>query len=325
MPYLIRLLSLGLASFFLLNVGAGAILAALAPAAVRMAGRMDPRRAARFLFAIRLFPSAFSCLLVVALCVPSYIRLEPEAASESVGVFCLAAAVLGAVAWGISLFRGVRAIAGSAQFLRDCRRSLSKTSLPGQVTPVWVVENPALVFALAGVIRPRFVISSEVLTVLSPYQLELALLHERAHNLSHDNFKRLLVILTPDPIPFVHPPRAIEQNRAKFTEWAADDEATGGDADRSLSLAATLVSVARAGAWPNPSPLLASFVNHSGADLEARVDRLIEPAASQRTSLKSFSWLVNAAFAVIACAIVLLALNPPVLSFVHEILEHLIA
>lgn len=236
-PYSIRLSILSLASFFLLHLVFGAILAALTPAALRIASRMNARRAAAFLFSIRIFPSAFACLLVASLCVPSYLQLEPADESEGVGVVCLAAAALSAALLAISFARGWRAIADSGRFLRDCRRSVRQTRLPGQSSSVWVVEKPvSLVVALAGVFRPRFIVSQEVLAVLSPAQLELALRHERAHCASHDNLKRLLVILAPDLIPFVDPWRAIERNRAKFTEWAADDDAAGGNTDRSLSL-----------------------------------------------------------------------------------------
>jgi hypothetical protein len=290
-----------------------------------MAERMQPRRAARFLFAIRLFPSTIACLLVAALCVPSFIWLEPVDASEGVGFICLAAAAMGAAVWGISLARGLRAIANSAQFLRGCHRpgKVSPVRAPDKVSPVWEIEMPAPLVALAGVIRPRFVVSSQVLTVLTPGQLELALLHERAHRVSHDNLKRLLVILTPDLIPFVNPWKMIERTWAKFTEWAADDDATGGDSDRSLSLAATLVCVARTGLWQ--APLIASLVDHRSADLlAARVDRLLYPAPPRPDSSRRLTWLVNGSITAIAGAIVLLALNPSVLSFVHAMMERLI-
>jgi hypothetical protein len=330
-PYLVRLFGLSLASFFLLHAALGAVFAALTPLAERTAERMHPRRAAGFLLGFRLFPPALASLLVGGLCVPSYIWLEPQAAEEGMGFACLAAALLGAAVLALSLFRGLRAISDSARFLRECRSSLSRTTLPGHVlpndvSPVWIVEQPVLpVVALTGVIRPRVVVSSRVLSVLSPTQLDIALLHERAHLASHDNLKRLLVILAPDLIPFVNPWTSIERSRAKFAEWAADDEAAAGDAARSLSLAETLVKVARAGSWSNPSPLLASFVERGGTDLAARVDRLLGTASPGEESARRFSWFANASVTAVGCAVVLSAPQPSVLHFVHEILERLIA
>jgi hypothetical protein len=326
MPYLIRLFCLSFACLFLLHAAVGSITAALTPWILRMADQMPSRQAANFLFSVRMFPSAFACLLVAAFCAPSYFRLEPEGASEGVGMICVIAAALGMANAGISIVRSWRAIARSATFLRLCRRSVSGTSVPGEVASVWVVEKPApLVVAQAGVIRPRLIVSKEILNLLSPAQLELALLHERAHRVSHDNLKRLLVILAPDLLPFVNPWRAIERNRAKFAEWAADDEAAGGHIGRALSLAATLVTVARAGSWPEPAPLLTSFVDRGGADLEARVDRLLD-AESPRKKTGGWSWWLTVTVgAGIACAVVALAITPSVLSAVHELLEHLIA
>ncbi len=325
-PYLIRLFVLSVASFFLLHLIFGGVLAVLTPALLRMAKRMSARRAAGFLFFIRMSPSALACVLIVAFCVPSYLRLEPVEGSEGVGAVCLAGAALGAALLAISLYRGLRAVAESARFLRRCRRSVSETRFPGQASPVWVVEKPVpLVVALAGVFRPRFIVSKEVLTVLSPAQLELALLHERAHCLSHDNLKRLLVMLAPDLLPFLNPWQTLERERARYTEWAADDEAAGGDADRSLSLAATMVAVARAGVWPDPTPLFTSFVDRRGAELEARVDRLLEPVQMGSHRVGPFRWLTCSAVAALAGGIVLLAAQPAIQSVVHELLERLIA
>ena len=45
--YLVRLLLLSSASFFLVQLVAGMLIARMAPAAVRRAGTMRPRRAAR--------------------------------------------------------------------------------------------------------------------------------------------------------------------------------------------------------------------------------------------------------------------------------------
>ena len=325
-PWLIRLCGLVLASFFLLHAALGASFGLLAPLAERMAERMNPRRAAGFLLGFRLFPAALAGLLVGALCVPSYLWLEPATAEEDMGIACLVEALLGAAVLALAMFRGLRAIAGSARFLRECRRSGRRTTLSSHVAPVWIVEQPVLpVVALAGVIRPRVVVSSRVLSVLSPAQLELALFHERAHRSSHDNLKRLLVILAPDLIPFVNPFASLERSRAKFAEWAADDEAAAGDAARSLSLAETLVSVARAGSWSNQSALLASFVERGGADLAARVDRLVCPASSAPDSTRWFLWFAKGSIAAVGCAVALSALKPSVLHVVHEILERLIS
>ncbi len=82
MPYLIRLLCLTFACFFLLHAAIGAAIAALNPRILRMAGRMNARRAADFLFYIRMLPSSFAFLVVAAVCMPSYF---PAGAGGGVG------------------------------------------------------------------------------------------------------------------------------------------------------------------------------------------------------------------------------------------------
>ena len=110
-----------------------------------------------------------------------------------------------------------------------------------------------------------------------PGQLAAALRHEEAHRISRDNLKRLLLLLAPGLLPGLHGFGAIERGWARFSEWAADDDAVAGDAHRSLSLAAALVRVARMGGSAPVSPLTAAFLGDS-REISARVDRLLSPA-----------------------------------------------
>jgi len=75
--------------------------------------------------------------------------------------------------------------------------------LPGERMAAWVVDGPAPCVMLAGVLRPRLVISRGVVAALSAEQLSAAIRHERAHGISRDNLKRLLVLLAPGILPFV--------------------------------------------------------------------------------------------------------------------------
>src|SRR5438270_276997 len=77
--YGLRLLCLCLASFFLVNAAAGLTTAFASRGLLRMAETMRPRCAARLLFAARVLPWALGAGAVLALCVPSYLWLEPQA------------------------------------------------------------------------------------------------------------------------------------------------------------------------------------------------------------------------------------------------------
>jgi hypothetical protein len=171
---------------------------------------------------------------------------------------------------------------------------------------------------LAGLFRPRLVISVGVLNSLSAEQLGAALEHERAHWTGRDNFKRLMLVLAPGLLPFIRGFGGLEKSWARFVEWAADDLAVAGDSQRSLSLAGALVRVARMGIVSPPQPLVTSLLADP-QELAARVDRLLHalpPPDAPR------SW--TAASVVLTAAVVLVTIQPATLRAVHGLLERLV-
>ena len=110
----------------------------------------------------------------------------------------------------------------------------------------------------------------------SPEQRDAALSHERAHCNSGDNLKRFLILLAPDAVPMWGTFHGLERAWSKFTEWAADDEASAGDPQRALSLASALVRVAKMGSKPRLNYLSCSLVG-GDRELSERVDRLLRP------------------------------------------------
>jgi len=307
--YLGRLLLLSSACFFLVQFVVGGLLALFAPAAVRRAGTMPPQAGARFLLTLRLLPAGLAALSVAILCVPSYLRFEPRIAEEEVGFVCLAAAILGASLCASAILRTFRALLRSWRYVRECGGL--QASVAGE--PVWIVRQNAG-FALAGILRPRLLISRTAMRELSPGQLAVALRHERAHQASRDNLKRLLILLAPSLFPL----RLIEQAWVKCSEWAADDQAAAGDAEQSAALAEALVRIARLQAGIAMPPLVASLVE-ADEDLSLRVDRLLESPIYPSTLH---------AGAMALCAVMLLiisiALSPASLRIVHQLLERLL-
>ena len=320
--YLVRLFCLCLAVFFLIHSVAGLGVALGGPAAIRAARRMRPRLAERFLLMLRLLPATLALFVVAGVCVPSYLWLEPEISAEEVGAGCLTAAILAAALCTISTARGVRAAVRSARHVRSCERLGQRSTLDGSSEPVWILDSPAPLFALVGVFAPRVAISSPVMNALSAGPLAAALRHEEAHRVSRDNLKRLLLLLAPGLLPGLRGFDVLERNWARFTEWAADDEAVAGDAHLSLFLAAALVQVARMGGVPAPSPLSASFLEDSRA-LSARVDRLLKPAASTPIRTANYAAMAaGVALAAAGCAATML--HPATLEWAHRMIERLI-
>jgi hypothetical protein len=323
LPYLLRLLCLCFASFFVLNVAAGLLVCVSSKSAMRFAESRTSMAAARLLLGLRLLPLALAGLFVLGLCVPSYLWLEPTATSERVGLLGGLLGLLGAATWLLSLARTAHSLFASLRHNRLCRLAGQEARLPGEASPVVLVENEAPLLAMSGLFRPRLLISRSVLRNLSAEELGAALSHEHAHRASRDNLKRLLVQLAPDIFPFLHPLRTLERAWSQFAEWAADDQATGGDSARAVSLAAALVQVARMGAGPRLPFLSTSFLA-SDRDLSARVDRLLEtlPVIPAPTA-EAQPALPTAGVLLVGCMAALLA-TPVALPVVHELLELLL-
>jgi len=324
--YLFRLVCLSLASFFLVNGIAGAVTMMFSNAAIRIAETMKPRSAARFLFILRMLPAILGLSAVLGLCIPSYLWLEPQIASERVGLACLLLAALAAIGCFRSLVRTAGAIRASARLRSEWRYSGNRVLLKERVAPgisdemVTVVRNNEPLLALSGFFRPRVIVSRSVLAELPIEQLEVAVLHEIAHRNSCDNLKRLFLVLSPEFFPFANGFAAIEKTWAKISEWAADDEAVERNSHRALSLATALLRVARMGARPQLSILQTSLlpVDH---DLAARVNRLLcldQVPLEKLPHVPSRAILHSLCFA--ACALMLVGV-PATLASVHRLLE----
>jgi len=322
LPYLPRLYCLAMASFFLVYLVASMLVSLHAPLAIRTARRLTPRRAAGFVLALRLLPFTLAGM-ALGLCVPSYLRFEPELFEEPVGLACLAMAVLGLGICGAAVSRTIRAAGHSGMFARQCRRSGHEMAVADQFPPTFVVPGSAPFLALTGILRPRVVLSKGIFEALSREELSVVLRHESAHRTSRDNLKRLCIFLTPWIMPWRGGGRALERAWNIFAEYAADEEAVAGDMIRSLALASALVRVARFGCMRGPATEATPFLGEV-SELAARVDRLLagtrpcEPA-------RRMSWR-KATLALLAAGFSsAIMFQPATLQFVHSMLERLIA
>ena len=323
LPYSLRLLCLCLASFFLLHAALGWAAWLAAPGAIKLAEKMRARSAARFLFFLRVIPASLAAIVVLGVGVPSYIWLEPRATEESAGLACCAAALLGGAIWCVSIVRVLHAALRSSRYASQCKRIGREMPREGACVPTSVLDVDAPVIALAGVFRPRVLVSRSVIRALSPAQLEATLRHENAHRISRDNLKRFLFLVAPGIFPLTRSLQALEHAWARFSEWAADDEATRGDSRLSLLLAAALVRVARMGAAPQPSlsmtPLIAG-----DRDLSTRVDRLLRGQPAAPASGWRRSTILSTAAVVVTVLLAAAMEWAAILRAAHEILERLL-
>ncbi len=319
--YLGRLACLSLACFFLVHTALAAMVLALAPRAIRLAGRLRPAEGARLLLALRLMPVTLASAAVAGLCVPSFLWLEPSQITEETGRACLVAALLGAALGMTALGRASKALLQSRRYLR-LWKGVARQCPPSPLADgadVWMVDANSPLLALAGVVQPRVLISRGLMEALDAEQLAVALRHEDAHRQSRDNLKRLALLWAPEILPGCRAFGALERAWARVTEWAADERAAEGDARRRLALAEALVRVVRLGSAAQRTGALATTLLEDPRDLEARVARLLEPPA---LALRGGRYWTAAA-GLAAGALAVLLLQPATLYSVHWLLEGL--
>jgi hypothetical protein len=309
--YFVRLLLLASASVFLLRILLEALISQVSPYSIRRADSLAPYRAASMLFTLRILPNVLSVLIILAICIPSYLRFEPRTAQEEVGWLCIAVALLGLAFFGLAIYRALSALIRSAFYVR--RVAGSDRLVHG--TKVSVVRQSAGL-ALSGIVRPRLLISERAIAELSSDQLAVALRHEDAHRASRDNLKRLLILLSPAIVPGI---RALEVAWAKYAEMAADDQAAAGNAERAVALAEALLLVARQQSGIGLPTLVASLID-SQDDLAVRVRRLLQPC--EQTGPQFRSGVVTIAGSALLFAAI--AINPDAQLFVHHLLERLL-
>jgi hypothetical protein len=323
LPYTMKLLCLCCASFFMIHLALALVARLGAGTAVRIAEHLKPSSAARLLFAVRMSPLVLALFAVLAFCIPSYLWLEPHATGEKVGFFCVLTALMGITVWVSSLKRVADAVRGTSRYLHECERHGRRITVPGDNAPALLLADKAAVLAVAGVFRPQLVISKRVMHGLSAEQRDAALSHERAHRNSGDNLKRFMILLAPDAVPMWGTFHGLERAWSKFTEWAADDEASAGDPQRALSLASALVRVAKMGSKPRMNYLSCSLVG-GNRELSERVDRLLRPQPKPGKPVREVVAILASASALAASAVAVLTIWPGSLSLVHQALERLV-
>jgi len=309
-----RLAWLALASFFLLHLLIASAVSLAAPALVRLASRLQPRSGARLLLVSRILPWMIALVIVAAVCIPSYISFEPEAADEQIGALCITAALLTLLLLLSSVMRAARAAVQSMRHMRRWRREAHPELFAG--CTALVMESNVPFLAVAGILRPTLIASRGLLKTLDDAELDAAVRHEQAHRVSHDNLKRLLMHCAPGLVPFFPGFTALEQGWAKLAERAADDRSTSGNRKRALHLADALVRVAGLGCAPRPSALMTPLLPE-GPDLRQRVERLLDPQPAAASFTRWRSVAAGACFAVVI-------LQPLTLRLAHDLLECLV-
>lgn len=326
LSYWVRLTSLCFASFFIVHACVSAIVWLAQGWAIRSAERLAARTAARFVLALRFLPFGIALASVLGVCAPSYLRFEENLLTEHVGPICLALATLGIVIFLAALDRGLHTATSSIEFARLCLAGGHTVRLRGKPSQMVVIPETHAFLAQAGIFHPRVVISQRLLRELSPDELAAALSHERAHWISRDNLKRMLLAFLPDVFPLLPSLKELERSWSKFAERAADDYVLAAGEAPAVSLASALVRLAHIGVRHDSEHWASVATSPLGGsdDLSGRVDRLLScrlEAAEQHGH--GISALLGTTTFVAACCVVAVVW-PATLSGAHELLEFLI-
>jgi hypothetical protein len=313
--YSVRLAILCFASFFLIHLVLGLLGLRLIPWLARASQLMRPQSVSKISFALRLAPASLSILIVLSVCVPSYLHFERNGASEEIGLLSLAFACLGFLLCVVAIARGAHALLKS-QLLANKLGAVEHSG-------AWYLNSEVDEFpsmGLVGLFKSRVVISPHVLKTLTPEQFQAALDHEHAHCSSRDNLKRLLILLSPDLFPFVRTFRALENLWETTAELSADDLATRGQPDRSIALAEALIKLARQQTNEVAHPLVSGLFA-APAGLTIRVERLLQSGPATQTCLSSRA-LIFPALSVLL--ITYLLASPHIFQGVYSLLESLL-
>lgn len=234
--------------------------------------RTTASRRARAIAAARLAPIAAGIAVAMILSA-AFLRFEPVETTETPGMFLLAAASLTLLMSGLALVRSAQAIRASAR----CRRLLrlgSRNVVRDDGTRVWLLDTPYPVAAVAGLFRPRLLLSTRILDECTASELEAIVRHERAHVRRGDNLARAAMLYLPNPLAFTSAGTEMQQAWAAAAEEAADDAAAGDAEESRTVLASALVRVAKMADAPAPD-WMPALTFYEGTNLENRVRRLL--------------------------------------------------
>jgi len=226
----------------------------------------------------------------------------------------LSCVLLSAAAW-----RGVAALHDAVARSKSWIAAAHPIVLPGSPVPVFCLDAPTPAMTLVGVFRPKLLVTTPLLELLTAEELRAAIAHEAGHLGSWDNLKRLAMRATPDALSALRASRVLEHDWALAAEHAADARAAHNPA-MGLALASALLKIARlTPAVASEQVLVSPLVG--GDAIVSRILRLMEGSAEHRPSL-TVRLAATAAAAVLLVTVI--ATYAPLLATVHQASEVLV-
>lgn len=282
-------------------------------AATRRCAVSSRPRSARFWLAMRLCPAVASMAFVLLFFVPSYWRYEPRNLGEPLDFTLLTSAGAGIVLVALGAARALGAWRAAARRTRAWRRMSQPLAVDAAGVPVFAVEVATPMMALAGVWRPRLLVTRGVLEALTAEELRAGVAHEVGHWRARDNLKRLAMRAAPDLLFLTSAAPVLESRWASAAEHAADRGACG-DAHARCALASALVKIARL--TPARTPLtepISTLVD--GGEIASRVECLLSDPDPVHSPAR---------WPALAAAVFAAATYGPILHLVHDATEFLV-
>ncbi len=298
----------------LASFGLSTLLLSLAVAFCWRAGWLARLTKANAVLGMRLVPVVGSTVLVLTIVLPAFLLYEPPHARDEPGALLMISAALALLALADGARRAWQAGRATRALVRRSRPLLVH-SLPGGAE-VSVINVAEPLVAVVGSWRQRIVAARCVAAACDGEEFRQVIAHETAHRNARDNLKLLALLAMPDVLAWLPAGRALTAQWRAATELEADECASGADPHKRVALASALIKVARLSVATGRSHR-AVRAGGRGGGLEQRIRRLLAPPPG-----------VSPAFygrRVMTTALLAPLLAVPLYSFVHRVIEVLVA
>jgi hypothetical protein len=245
-------------------------------------------------------PGAAAAIVGFAIALPTFVAFEPFDTDEPLPRTMIVLASVGAALLARGAWRAYAAWRATERTAADWKHTGRVLTGFDTSVPVYAVDLPYPLVAVAGIMRPTLFVAESVLATCSSAELRAMVAHETAHIRALDNARRFIVRACPD---FVGDRSALSAAWRDASEEAADADVARTPA-QALDLAQALIRVARLA--PSCPPALASAF-YTGGGIDARIRRLMNPPAEVAVPLLLRGWTLALAALVIAWVCVLTA------------------
>ncbi|MGZ4789952.1 MAG: hypothetical protein ACXVZX_15635 [Terriglobales bacterium] len=266
MMYAVRGLSVALSVFVLVYALTRLAVECSTPLVVRHLKRGSSLLSPNTWYAVQVGPFLLATLVTCLFAVPSFIRFEPSYAEEEFGLPVLFLSLACVTILAAGLYRAWAAYSHTVYMVRQWRGVATPVSTGRFDVLQTGPDAPAMV--VAGLFRPKLLVSSTATTLLSRDELTRAMAHECSHIRNYDNAKKLILRVCSFP-----PSRQLERNWLEAIEIAADREAVTSKRE-ALELASALVKASRLSL--GTAELASNLATDAGELLHTRVERLLD-------------------------------------------------